>query len=138
MGDTGKLITEKNGEGIHEVLEVTKDKFRTDFKPEGDKVFVYGREVNDFRTVDYDAIAMLNVSATQQIKMQKDAEVKALQDENAALRKQLAAQDQRLAALEAKDKTRDAKLAALELLLPSPAHPTTARTASLKRANHNN
>ncbi len=33
----------------------------------GDHVFVFGREVNDFRTVDYEAIAMLNVSATQEL-----------------------------------------------------------------------
>ncbi|MCP4551438.1 MAG: hypothetical protein GY834_05235, partial [Bacteroidetes bacterium] len=31
-----------------------------------DKVFVYGREVDDFHTVDYEAISMLNVSATQE------------------------------------------------------------------------
>ena len=31
------------------------------------KIFVYGREVNDFRTIDYEGIAMLNVSATQEI-----------------------------------------------------------------------
>ena len=30
-------------------------------------VFVYGREVKDFRNVDYEAIAMLNVSATQEL-----------------------------------------------------------------------
>ena len=29
-------------------------------------VFVYGREMDDFHTVDYDAISMLNVSATQE------------------------------------------------------------------------
>ncbi len=29
-------------------------------------VFVYGREVNDFHTVDYEALSMLNVSATQE------------------------------------------------------------------------
>lgn len=31
------------------------------------KIFVYGREVDDFRAVDYDAISMLNVSATQEL-----------------------------------------------------------------------
>lgn len=30
-------------------------------------LFVYGKEVDDFHTVDYDAISMLNVSATQEI-----------------------------------------------------------------------
>ena len=31
------------------------------------KVLVYGKEVNDFHIVDYEAIAMLNVSATQEL-----------------------------------------------------------------------
>ena len=30
-------------------------------------MFVYGREVDDFRTVDYEAVSMLNVSATQEL-----------------------------------------------------------------------
>jgi hypothetical protein len=30
-----------------------------------DKIFVYGREVNDFRVVDYEALSMLGISATQ-------------------------------------------------------------------------
>ena len=107
-----------NNEGIHEVLEVEPDKFRTDFAVDGDVVFVYGREVKDFRAVDYEAIAMLNVSATQQIKKEKDAEVKALQDENAGLKHQLTAmadqqkaQEKRLAALEARDQAREPRLA---------------------------
>jgi hypothetical protein len=88
-GERVKFITEKGEEGIHEVLEVAPDKFRADFKPQDDKVFVFGREVKDFRTVDYDAIAMLNVSATQQLKKEKDEEVKSLQAENAELKARL-------------------------------------------------
>jgi hypothetical protein len=87
-GERVRLIGEKN-EGIHEVLEVTDGQFRTDFATEGQQVFVYGREVDDFLNVDYDAIAMLNVSATQQIKREKDAEVQALREENDALRARL-------------------------------------------------
>jgi hypothetical protein len=87
-GERVRLISDK-AEGVYEVLEVTPDKFRTDFKPEGDRVFVFGREVSDFRTVDYDAIAMLNVSATQQLKKEKDEEVKALQAENRELKARL-------------------------------------------------
>ncbi len=49
------------------MLEVTAGRFRTAFKADADTVFVYGREVKDFRTVDYEAIAMLNVSATQEL-----------------------------------------------------------------------
>jgi hypothetical protein len=122
-GERVRLIGEKS-EGIHEVLEIAEGKFRTDFTTSGDQVFVYGREVDDFRSVDYDAIAMLNVSATQQIKKEKDAEVNALREENTALRA-------RVAALEAKDQARDAKIASIERLLESSAQPA-ARTVSIK------
>jgi hypothetical protein len=101
-GDRVKLVTQVKGgteekEGIHEVLEVADGKFRTDFKSDGE-VFVYGREVKDFRNVDYDAIAMLNVSATQELKREKDTEIQALRDENATLRRELAAKDASLEA----------------------------------------
>jgi hypothetical protein len=99
-GERVKLISEKGEEGVHEVLEVAKGRFKTAFMPAGDRVFVYGREVNDFRSIDYDAIAMLNVSATQQIKKELDAKVTALEAENAALRSKLAAQESRLEAIE--------------------------------------
>ena len=136
-------LTGPKSEGVYEVLEVSEGRFRTAFTSEGDKVFVYGREVNDFRSVDYDAIAMLNVSATQQIKKEKDAEVKALQDENAAQTKQIAALEQRLAAqeqqfaeLKASEKVRETKLAAIEKLLEAAVSTgSTARTVSLKTAS---
>ena len=91
-GERVKLIS-KNEEGVHEVLETAEGKFRTGFTGTAEEVFVYGREVNDFRTVDYDAIAMLNVSATQELKLEVDA----LRAENARLRNVLEA---RLSALE--------------------------------------
>ena len=100
-GERVKLMSPQGDEGVFEVLDVTQDRFRTDFKPAGNRIFVYGREVDDFLSVDYAAISMLNVSATQQIKKEKDEEVKALQKENAALRSQLADQEKRLAAIEA-------------------------------------
>lgn len=64
VGDRVKLIGKKD-EAMHEVLEVRKGAFRPDGKVDAESLFVYGREVKDFRTVDYDAISMLNVSATQ-------------------------------------------------------------------------
>ena len=73
VGDRVRLIGSAT-EGTHEVLEVADGKFRTDFKADGDRVFVYGREVNDFRSVDYDAIAMLNVSATQELHRRLEAQ----------------------------------------------------------------
>ena len=44
-------------------------------------VFVYGKYVTDFRAVDYDAIAMLNVSATQEL----DRQVQALKKSEARI-----------------------------------------------------
>jgi len=104
-GERVKLITDKTSE-ICEVLEVTKDKFRTAFKPEADQVIVFGREVNDFRSLDYDDISILNVSATQELAKrmeklekqesrladleQKAARVDTLEQEVAELKKMVA------------------------------------------------
>ncbi|QKG53001.1 tail fiber domain-containing protein [Hymenobacter sp. BRD67] len=49
-------------------------------------LFVYGKYVNDFRSVDYDALTTLNVSATQELARQ----VAALEAENTALKTQVA------------------------------------------------
>ena len=56
----------------------------TDLK--GDKVFVYGEEVDDFRTVDYEGLTTLNISATQELskllkqqRIQIDAQQKQIQ-----------------------------------------------------------
>ncbi|MCE2863246.1 MAG: tail fiber domain-containing protein [Opitutaceae bacterium] len=102
-GERVKVISENDEKIVTEVLEVAPGRFRTERLPEGNKVFVYGREVDDFRSVDYEAIAMLNVSATQEIKREKDAEIAAL--------------SKRVAELEAKDRARDAKFASIEKLL---------------------
>ena len=118
VGEQVALVTEQ-GQSAWEVLEVQPGRFRTAFKSKENKLFVYGRFVNDFLSVDYEAIAMLNVSATQELKREKDAEIAALR---------LA-----IVALQAKDEARDAKLASIEKLLrssqsvmASPAKSTTA------------
>lgn len=98
-GERVRLISD-GAVGVYEVLEVADDKFRTDFEPEGDTVFVYGREVDDFRVIDYDAVAMLNVSATQELKREKDEEVRALRVECAELRAANEALSKRLRLLE--------------------------------------
>ncbi len=110
----------------YDVREVAPGRFRPSTVPAGDTVFVYGRVVTDFRSVDYEAVAMLNVSATQQLKRDTDAEVKSLRAENAALRTELAA-------LAAKEAARDAKLVSLEKLLRSTAT-VMARPAAPKSA----
>jgi hypothetical protein len=92
VGERVRLIGMNEEGGVYQVLEVTKSGFRTDFKPDGDKVFVYGREVNDARTVDYEAVAMLNVSATQELARKlvtKDAEIDRLAAKLAQQQKEL-------------------------------------------------
>lgn len=57
-----------------------------------EKVFVYGKKVEDFHTVDYDRIFTLNVSATQELAAQVEQlqkELAAARAENAALRQDM-------------------------------------------------
>ena len=63
IGDRVKLFI-PDGELITEVVSVCAEGFTVADEVNGE-VFVYGREVNDSRTVDYDALSMLNISATQ-------------------------------------------------------------------------
>jgi hypothetical protein len=98
VGEKVRLFNEEQ-DAVHEVLEVRVGAFKTAFEPKGAKVFVYGREVDDFRSVDYDAIAMLNVSATQELAKkleqkdveleQKDAVIAALEARMSALEKRV-------------------------------------------------
>lgn len=69
IGEKVKLIFDENQEVVM-VKEVSKEGFKiVNHKPEivNQSVFVYGREVSDFRSVDYEALTTLNISATQEI-----------------------------------------------------------------------
>ena len=79
-GDMVKLVlSDRNS--LFEVTAANPNGFTVDTAVSG-KVFVYGRQVNDFRTVDYEALTTLNISATQQlVKM-----VNRLENENTTLK----------------------------------------------------
>lgn len=67
-GDKVDLLTDKGDLTKREVLATPSARefvVACDVEPE--RVFVYGKWVEDYRSVDYDAIAMLNVSATQEL-----------------------------------------------------------------------
>jgi hypothetical protein len=82
-GERVKLIL-ADKTAVAEVLSADKDGFTVNLNGEG-KVFVFGREVTDFRTVDYEALSTLNISATQELlKMIRD-----LQTENKTVRTEL-------------------------------------------------
>ena len=119
-GERVKLIG-KTDQSVHEVLEVRDGAFRPDGQVDDEQVFVYGREVNDFRSVDYDAIAMLNVSATQELARQlkeKDAKI-------AALEAKVAAQDKRSTAHADEVASQNSRLVALEKLMNKAGAPET-------------
>ena len=132
---TGEIIRLYTDNGTTEgaVLEVpTPTQFVVKAEKATSKAFVFGRQVNDFLSVDYQAVSMLNVSAVQQLKKQKDAEIKALQEKNAELQEKLESQSKKLDALQAANKVRDARLFAIESLLKSGGKPVL-QPASLKR-----
>jgi hypothetical protein len=103
-GDTVRLITYKSPE-VNVVAHIVNDKtFTVETKePLGDKVFVYGKQCTDLKAVDYDAISMLNVSATQELAKK----VEALQQENHDLQDQ----NKRLTSVEEKEKQERATIA---------------------------
>src|SRR5262249_13467351 len=127
VGDRVKLIGEKE-KGIYAVLEVRDGAFRTNFKPSTERVFVYGREVKDFRNVDYEGIAMLNVSATQELAHQLNSQ----QEELTGLRAEKEALLRRLSMLEARDQAREDHLTRIESTLEKDS--VSARYVSLKRS----
>jgi hypothetical protein len=91
VGEQVSILDDK-AKAVHKVLAVREGAFQVGATLAGKQVFVYGREVKDFRTVDYDAISMLNVSATQELSKkleEKDAVIAALEARLSALEKRV-------------------------------------------------
>ncbi len=66
IGDKIELVHPEKGKIQSEVVEVSGKSFTVkDWNYPTDKIFVFGREVNDFRSVDYEALSMLGISAIQ-------------------------------------------------------------------------
>jgi len=70
IGDRVQIVFKSNKNEIFEIKSLDKDWVLINIDESHESVFVYGREVNDFKSVDYDAISMLNVSATQELAKQ--------------------------------------------------------------------
>jgi K+/H+ antiporter YhaU regulatory subunit KhtT len=75
-------------------------------EPLGDKVFVYGKQCMDLKAVDYDAISMLNVSATQELAKK----VETLEQQNSELQDQA----KRLSAVEEQEREERVEISALK------------------------
>ena len=83
-GDRVKLVLEKTGDKELIVTVIDANTFSV-AEAINDKIFVYGKHVNDLLTVDYDAVSMLNVSATQELSKQ----IEQLKADNAKLQDRL-------------------------------------------------
>ncbi|HAB89857.1 MAG TPA: hypothetical protein DCF84_04915, partial [Bacteroidetes bacterium] len=66
VGDKIKMFKEDGSELHVNVAATDANSFTVDSDYKG-QVFIYGKEVDDFRGVDYDALSMLNISATQEL-----------------------------------------------------------------------
>ena len=137
VGDKIQIYADK--ETIeNEVISVTSPTtFSVEASSSADRAFVYGRQVDDFRAVNYDRIFITAVGALQQMKKDQDAQIRVRDEKIAALEERLAtleSQAKQVADLEAKDQARDAKLAAIEKLLSAPDQ-AALRTISLKAAD---
>jgi hypothetical protein len=95
VGDKIRLELENKGTVEADVVNVLNEKqieVVTETDISAGELFVYGLQVNDLRTVDYDAISMLNVSATQELAKQlKEAQdrIEELQNQNEELKAQI-------------------------------------------------
>ncbi|MEZ5305015.1 MAG: tail fiber domain-containing protein [Verrucomicrobiales bacterium] len=144
VGDLVRVVLEAGPVETEVTALPTPTEFCIEIEEGFEKAFVYGKQVDDFRTVDYDRIFTTGIAAMQELKRQKDAEVAALEkslDAKAAAIAKLegrlaeqgkslkdreagiAALESRLEKLEARDKERDAKVAALEKLIANGAVP---------------
>lgn len=113
-GDHLKWIAE-NGEEHFDTVTCVMDEYTFELPSKGtcERIFVWGRKVNDLRTVDYDALSMLNVSATQQLyKLVCD-----LQEENERLRSENASFRTDVAQLKAQQDANTALLLQLQSVL---------------------
>ena len=89
IGDKIELVHPEKGKIQAVVASVSGNEFTVkDWLYATDKIFVFGREVSDFRTVDYDALSMLGISAIQQLAKENE-ELKHRLDKLETLEKRL-------------------------------------------------
>ncbi|MDX9906832.1 MAG: hypothetical protein RBS55_09625 [Bacteroidales bacterium] len=72
-GDKIRMELENKGTVEGDVVKVLNDRqfeVTSDTDISTGELFVYGKQVDDLRSIDYDAISMLNVSATQELAKQ--------------------------------------------------------------------
>ena len=100
-----KLIKEDNSEYFVHILSVEGNAVQIDQTLEGDKVFVYGQEVNNFHTLNKDAIWTVAAAALQEVDRQVqrlDEQLQAEKEKTKTLEQNYEQLLQRILALESK------------------------------------
>ncbi len=93
-----ELIHPERGKIRATIAAVSGNSFTVkDWLYETDKIFVFGREVDDFRVVDYEALSMLGISAIQALAKQNEE----LQQQNKELQQKVKTLESRFEKLEA-------------------------------------
>jgi len=96
--DMVRIIT-ADGREMDKPVEVVTDDYSfvlVDVEKAYSQVFVFGKQVDDFRVVDYDQLFSMNIGATQQLAIENQK----LVEENAAINAEEKVIETRLAALE--------------------------------------
>ncbi len=130
-GDELRFITPgKNHE--EKVLSVLSDSCFVVKNVDGDcsEVFVYGKRVNDFRSVDYDQVFSVGIGAIQELSRQNDElkqTIETLQNANTALK---AEKDNEVGKLQAENSEIKQRLETLEALMKN-----TLSTIALENAS---
>ncbi len=109
LGDQVRLVGESGPLDRQVVQVVSETEFVVgDWAEGGGRVFVYGREVEDFRVLDYDYVFSTGIAAIQEVNRKLDrsnqdlkTEVQVLRTEKEALKGQLSSMAKRMEALEA-------------------------------------
>jgi Head domain of trimeric autotransporter adhesin/Chaperone of endosialidase len=74
IGDKIELVHREKGKVRTTISAVSGNSFTVkDWLYATDKIFVFGREVDDFRVVDYEALSMLGISAIQALAKENEA-----------------------------------------------------------------
>jgi hypothetical protein len=102
VGGKIDFIHAQKGRMQAEVISVSGHSFTVkDWLYPTDKIFVFGRQVDDFRVVDYEALSMLGISAIQQLAK----EVEELKSQNAQLKMDFTARLDAIESLLSKSQT---------------------------------
>jgi hypothetical protein len=98
VGDRVRIIADKSHEVEVTAVNGTSFTVKNWENVDSKNIFVFGKEVDDFRTVDYDRIFTLNVSATQELARK----VTTLEAQNALLTQQNSTYQEKFQQLESK------------------------------------